>query len=149
MVRRSIEAVGAQDLAHRNVSELSDGERQKGMLARALAQEPSLMILDEITAFLDLPRRVDIMRTSGCLRIHAELLTGKAVFWGVAPVTTDKSRAYWEVTNRAIFPREFAPTLEWNQAFARRVLGFLQNNGGHIYFMPIRIDIERYLHGVL
>jgi len=62
VVRRSIEAVGAQDLAHRNVSELSDGERQKVMLARALAQEPSLMILDEITAFLDLPRRVDIMR---------------------------------------------------------------------------------------
>jgi iron complex transport system ATP-binding protein len=33
------------------------------MMARALAQEPRLMVLDEITAFLDLPRRVDIMRT--------------------------------------------------------------------------------------
>lgn len=62
IIRHSIEAVGAQDLASRNVSELSDGERQKVMLARALAQEPALMVLDEITAFLDLPRRVDIMR---------------------------------------------------------------------------------------
>jgi iron complex transport system ATP-binding protein len=62
IIRRSIEAVGAQDLAARNISELSDGERQKVMLARALAQEPSLLVLDEITAFLDLPRRVDIMR---------------------------------------------------------------------------------------
>lgn len=62
IIRRSIEAVGAQDLAARNISELSDGERQKVMLARALAQEPSFMVLDEITAFLDLPRRVDIMR---------------------------------------------------------------------------------------
>ena len=62
IVRESIEAVGAEDLAARNVSELSDGERQKVMLARALAQEPALMVLDEITAFLDLPRRVDIMR---------------------------------------------------------------------------------------
>lgn len=61
-VRRSIEAVGAEDLAHRPVSELSDGERQKVMVARALAQEPSVMVLDEITAFLDLPRRVEIMR---------------------------------------------------------------------------------------
>ena len=62
VVRRSIEAVGAEDLAHRPINELSDGERQKVMVARALAQEPSVMILDEITAFLDLPRRVEIMR---------------------------------------------------------------------------------------
>ena len=62
IVQESIEAVDAKDLATRNVSELSDGERQKVMLARALAQEPEMMVLDEITAFLDLPRRVDIMR---------------------------------------------------------------------------------------
>jgi iron complex transport system ATP-binding protein len=62
VVWKSIEAVGAEDLAHRPISELSDGERQKVMVARALAQEPSVMILDEITAFLDLPRRVEIMR---------------------------------------------------------------------------------------
>jgi iron complex transport system ATP-binding protein len=61
IIEQSIRAVGAEVLAHRYVSELSDGERQKIMLARALAQEPHLMILDEITAFLDLPRRVEIM----------------------------------------------------------------------------------------
>lgn len=71
-VARAIEAVGAADLAYRPVGELSDGERQKVMIARALAQEPALMILDEPTAFLDLPRRAEIMfllrdlaRTSG------------------------------------------------------------------------------------
>ncbi|MEM7417499.1 MAG: ABC transporter ATP-binding protein [Gemmatimonadota bacterium] len=58
----SIERVGAEDLAHRYVTDLSDGERQRVMMARALAQEPRMMILDEITAFLDLPRRVDVMR---------------------------------------------------------------------------------------
>ena len=60
-VRQAIEAVGAVALAGRSVNELSDGERQKIMIARALAQEPALMLLDEPTAYLDLPRRVEIM----------------------------------------------------------------------------------------
>ena len=62
VVRWAIAAVGAVELAGRNVDELSDGERQKIMIARALAQEPALMLLDEPTAYLDLPRRVEIMR---------------------------------------------------------------------------------------
>jgi len=61
VVRWSLESVGALDLAERDVSELSDGEQQKVMIARALAQEPRLMVLDEPTAFLDLPRRVELM----------------------------------------------------------------------------------------
>ena len=57
----SIDAVGARPLANRQVSQLSDGERQKISVARALAQEAKLMLLDEPTAFLDLSRRVELM----------------------------------------------------------------------------------------
>lgn len=57
----AIHAVGGDPLAHRRVSELSDGERQKMLIARALAQEPQVILLDEPTAFLDLPRRVEIL----------------------------------------------------------------------------------------
>jgi iron complex transport system ATP-binding protein len=63
LVEWAIGAVGADDLAHRMISELSDGERQKVMIARALAQEPRVILLDEPTAFLDLPHRVDILGT--------------------------------------------------------------------------------------
>jgi iron complex transport system ATP-binding protein len=62
IIRESLQAVGADVLATRQIAELSDGERQRVMVARALAQEPAVMVLDEITAFLDLPRRVDVMR---------------------------------------------------------------------------------------
>jgi iron complex transport system ATP-binding protein len=62
VVRWALQAVGAVELAARNVGELSDGERQKIMIARALAQEPVVMLLDEPTAFLDLPRRAEMMQ---------------------------------------------------------------------------------------
>ncbi|WP_269525864.1 ABC transporter ATP-binding protein [Coraliomargarita parva] len=60
-IDRAFAAVGAQALAGRQVAELSDGERQKISIARALAQEAKVMLLDEPTAFLDLPRRVELM----------------------------------------------------------------------------------------
>lgn len=58
----AIEATGCKALALRKVHELSDGERQKAMIARALAQETPVILLDEPTAHLDLPNRVGIMR---------------------------------------------------------------------------------------
>ena len=61
-VNWALDAVNARELADQVLTELSDGQRQKLMIARALAQETAVMLLDEPTAFLDLPRRVEIMR---------------------------------------------------------------------------------------
>ncbi len=61
-VRWALEAAGAADLAEARVRELSDGQRQKLMIARALAQQGEIMLLDEPTAYLDLPRRVETMQ---------------------------------------------------------------------------------------
>jgi iron complex transport system ATP-binding protein len=61
MIDQAIQAVGAGELAHRRFDQLSDGERQKVLIARALAQETPIMLLDEPTAFLDVPRRADVL----------------------------------------------------------------------------------------
>jgi iron complex transport system ATP-binding protein len=61
-VRWALDVVGATNLQARQVAELSDGERQKVSIARALAQEANIMLLDEPTAYLDLPRKVGLMR---------------------------------------------------------------------------------------
>ncbi len=61
VVSWALDAVGASHLAERDVSRISDGERQRVMVARALAQEPVLLMLDEPTAFLDVPSRVELM----------------------------------------------------------------------------------------
>ncbi|NTV46619.1 MAG: ABC transporter ATP-binding protein, partial [Chlorobiales bacterium] len=62
IVREAIEVTGVQEFADRHVSELSDGERQKVMIARALAQDTPIILLDEPTAHLDLPNRIEIVR---------------------------------------------------------------------------------------
>lgn len=57
----SLDRVGIRYKASDYFSELSDGERQKVMIAKALAQECPVVLLDEPTAFLDVPSRIEIM----------------------------------------------------------------------------------------
>ena len=59
-VRESLELVGMTGFAHKAMDTLSDGERQRVMIARALAQDTSIILLDEPTAYLDLPNRYEI-----------------------------------------------------------------------------------------
>lgn len=59
VVDDAIRSVGIEPLRHRMIQTLSDGERQKVMIAKALAQETPIILLDEPTAFLDFPSKAE------------------------------------------------------------------------------------------
>ena len=61
IVQDALRQVGVSALAERLIDTLSDGERQKVMIAKALAQQTPVIYLDEPTAFLDFPSKVEVM----------------------------------------------------------------------------------------
>jgi iron complex transport system ATP-binding protein len=60
LIRKALEETSMSAFSHRYISELSDGERQKAMIARLLAQDTDIMVMDEPTAFLDIGSRYEI-----------------------------------------------------------------------------------------
>ncbi|QWF70840.1 methylenetetrahydrofolate reductase [Methylomonas paludis] len=78
------------------------------------------------------------------IEIYADYLQGQDVYIGISPITSPASMNYWEVKNKVLFPRSFRPDYAWNIDFANQVLQTAATAGLNIYFMPIRIDLQKY-----
>jgi methylenetetrahydrofolate reductase (NADPH) len=82
------------------------------------------------------------------IEIYAEHMQDLETYIGISPITTQASMNYWEVKNKVKFPKSFRPDYDWNVEFANRVIASAAASGLNVYFMPIRIDLERYFGGI-
>ena len=131
IVDNAIFLVKITQLAQRMVHTLSDGERQKVMIAKALAQETPIILLDEPTAFLDFPSKVEIMQ----LLHQLSRKTNKTIFLSthdleLALQIADK---IWLMDNengiRTGTPEDLALDGSLSNFFARKGIIFDQDTG--------------------
>lgn len=83
------------------------------------------------------------------MEVFGEMLPGVPIYWGITNVSSERSRSYWVRRNRAVFPANFEPTLDWCTAFARDAVQHAQDTHSHLYFMPIRTSLRDFLGAVI
>ena len=123
IVDEAIAQVNIEDLSSRMVHTLSDGERQKVMIAKALAQQTPVIYLDEPTAFLDYPSKVEVLQL--LRRISRE--AGKIIFLS----THDVELALQLADTVWLMTRETGVTIGSPQLLAREgaLGGFIERDG--------------------
>ncbi|UOQ68890.1 ABC transporter ATP-binding protein [Hymenobacter volaticus] len=137
-VQAALAATNTTPFAGRPVGELSDGERQKVLLARALAQDTPLILLDEPTAHLDLPNRVALMR----LLHNLARQTGKAILLSTHELDLALQAAdrVWLLsatgTLHAGTPEDLVLSGTFAAAFAREGLAFDPTTGTFALHAP-------------
>lgn len=135
-VAAAIEAVGLSHKTRAHLSDLSDGERQKAMIARAVAQDTPIIVLDEPTAFLDVSARWEIMQllTSLAARADRSILLSTH---DIAPALETATRL-WAITQVAAPAGESTVAQGTPATLAAR--GILNHIYSGVSFSPARND---------
>jgi iron complex transport system ATP-binding protein len=89
-VYKAIERTGLKGLEKRFVAELSDGERQRAMIARVLAQDTEIVVMDEPTAFLDITNRFEVVNLMHELTERGKTILFSTHDFNIAMRQTDK-----------------------------------------------------------
>jgi iron complex transport system ATP-binding protein len=126
----ALEATGLSGLADRSIDSISDGERQRTLIARSLAQDTGLLVMDEPTAFLDLPSRYGIV--SLLRRLTRE--KGKCVIYSTHDLDTAINEAdrIWLMTGDGVnegAPEDLMLTGALAMAFESPMLSFSITDG--------------------
>jgi iron complex transport system ATP-binding protein len=129
-VNEALEATGMMLLSGRSIDNISDGERQRTLIARSLAQDTELLVMDEPTAFLDLPSRYSIVSLLRQLTRERD----KCVIYSTHDLDTAINEAdrIWLMTGTGIAdgaPEDLILTGTVARAFESPLLAFSSSEG--------------------
>jgi iron complex transport system ATP-binding protein len=143
MVYEAIEKVGLVGFEQRSVMQISDGERQRAMIARALAQDTPVIILDEPTAYLDVSNKYEIFHLLQVLAVEKnKTIVLSTHDLNIALREVDK---LWIVTDSGNYQGapEDAVLQGWlNQMFRNEHVGFDEKEGEFFFKKDFRAKVK-------
>lgn len=130
MIQSAIQSVGMAEKANHHMAELSDGERQKAMIAKALVQESPIILLDEPSAFLDAASRIEVTQLLHDIA-HTQ---GKAILFSTHDLeqALQLSDQLWLLTGNGLCcgaPEDLVLNHHLNSLFEGKNVFFDKNNG--------------------
>lgn len=150
IIKNAIEMTGIGALSDRLVSELSDGERQKAMIARILAQDTGIMIMDEPTAFLDIGSKLEILHLMHILSQK----NGKTIIFSTHDFNAAMSQAdkIWLITDEMLTegaPEDLMLRGSFDHLFDSAAIQFNSENGTYSFSTESRGNINVTGEGLL
>lgn len=132
----AIHKMKLEKLADRKISEISDGEKQRTMIARAIAQDTDLILLDEPTAFLDIPNKYEILG-----HLHSLCSEGKTIIFSTHDIQLASRFAdrIWLIDEKKLVkgsPEDLVLSGMIHKAFASEKLEFDYTNGDFKPYYP-------------
>jgi iron complex transport system ATP-binding protein len=133
LVRQALEEVQLGRFSDRRVEFLSDGERQRAMIARALVQNTPLMVLDEPTAFLDIPNTYELIRMLSRFRD-----AGRSILYSTHDLETAMQCAdkMWVIHGERIVegaPEDLGLSGLFNELFSTSGIGYDAQTGRFLF----------------
>ena len=148
-VLEAIDKVGLRTLSDRNINEISDGERQRAMIARVLAQDSDILVMDEPTAFLDIRSRFEIVH----LLHHLSKNRKKTIIFSTHDfsVAAGECDKIWLATRESFIegaPEDLILNGKINDLFNGSVVKFNSRNGNFSFQRELRGTVKLEADGI-
>ena len=150
IITDSIEKTGMASLSWRFISELSDGERQKAMIARILAQDTGILVMDEPTAFLDIGSKFEILHLMHLLSQK----NGKTIIFSTHDLNVALSQAdkIWLIADDNILegaPEDLMLQGAFDHLFDSSAVEYNSENGTYSFISDNRGEVRVSGEGIM
>ena len=138
LVEKAIMEVGMEKYMDRNLEQLSDGERQRVMIARAFVQDTPVMVLDEPAAYLDIPNKYELVRILSAFRDQRKTILYSTHDLETAMMCADK---FWVILDGQIHegsPEDLGLSGLFEQLFESSGIAFDRESGRFKYQLTPR-----------